>query len=96
MMIPRAIGSKVEAALASQAAVALIGPRQVGKTTLAHEIAKTRPSIYLDLEAAADRDKLSDPALFLDRQVDKAISRFAPTVPSIACPSRRPRRQHPS
>jgi len=28
--------------LASQAAVALIGPRQVGKTTLAHEIAKKR------------------------------------------------------
>lgn len=72
-MIPRAIGSKVEAALARQAAVALIGPRQVGKTTLAHEIAKTRPSIYLDLEAAADRDKLSDPVLFLDRHVDKLV-----------------------
>ena len=52
MMIPRISQSKVEAALARQAAVALIGPRQVGKTTLAHEIAKTRPSIYLDLEAA--------------------------------------------
>jgi uncharacterized protein len=62
-MIPRAIRSKVEAALARQAAVALIGPRQVGKTTLAHEIAATRPSIYLDLEATADRDKLADPVL---------------------------------
>ena len=72
-MIPRAIGSKVEAALARQAAVARIGPRQVGKTTLAHEIAKPRPSIYLDLEAAADRDKLSDPVLFLDRHVDKLV-----------------------
>ena len=59
--------------MARQAAVALIGPRQVGKTTLAHEIAKTRPSIYLDLEAAADRDKLSDPVLFLDRHVDKLV-----------------------
>ena len=64
-MIPRAIRSKVEAALARQAAVALIGPRQVGKTTLAHEIAATRPSIYLDLEATADRDKLADPVLYL-------------------------------
>jgi uncharacterized protein len=73
MMIPRAVRSKVEAALARQAAVALIGPRQVGKTTLAHEIAKTRPSIYLDLEAAADRDKLSEPVLFLDRHVDKLV-----------------------
>jgi predicted AAA+ superfamily ATPase len=41
-MIPRIIGSKVEVALARQAAVALIGPRQVGKTTLAHETAKKR------------------------------------------------------
>ena len=52
-MIPRIAQSKVKAALARQAAVALIGPRQVGKTTLAHEIAKTRSSIYLDLEATA-------------------------------------------
>jgi predicted AAA+ superfamily ATPase len=53
----------VEAALARQAAVAIIGPRQVGKTTLAHQIAEGRPSIYLDLEASADREKLSDPVL---------------------------------
>jgi uncharacterized protein len=72
-MIPRAIRSKVEAALARQAAVALIGPRQVGKTTLAHEIAATRPSIYLDLEATADRDKLADPVLFLGKQTDKLV-----------------------
>ena len=64
-MIPRTARPKIEAALARQAAVALIGPRQVGKTTLAHEIAGTRPSIYLDLEATADRNKLSDPVLFL-------------------------------
>jgi len=72
-MIPRTIRSKVEAALARQAAVALIGPRQVGKTTLAHEIAATRPSIYLDLEATADRDKLADPVLFLGKQTDKLV-----------------------
>jgi hypothetical protein len=41
-MIPRIIGPKVEAALARQAGGALIGPRQVGETTLAHEIAKKR------------------------------------------------------
>jgi hypothetical protein len=72
-MIPRFVHSKVEAALACQAAVALIGPRQVGKTTLAHEIAATRPSIYLDLEATADRDKLADPVLFLGKQTDKLV-----------------------
>jgi len=72
-MIPRTARPKIEAALARQAAVALIGPRQVGKTTLAHEIAGTRPSIYLDLEATADRNKLSDPVLFLDRHADKLV-----------------------
>ena len=53
--------------------MALIGPRQVGKTTLAHEIAATRPSIYLDLEATADQDKLADPVLFLSKQMDKLV-----------------------
>ncbi len=72
-MIPRAARPKIEAALTRQAAVALIGPRQVGKTTLAHEIAGTRPSIYLDLEATSDRDKLSDPVLFLDRHAGKLV-----------------------
>lgn len=72
-MLPRSISSTIEAALARQAAVALIGPRQVGKTTLALEIAKTRPSIYLDLEATADRNKLADPVLFLNRHADKLV-----------------------
>jgi predicted AAA+ superfamily ATPase len=64
-MIPRLAISKVEEALSRQAAVALIGPRQVGKTTLARSLAETRPSLYLDLESRTDRDKLSDPELFL-------------------------------
>ena len=59
--------------MARQAAVALIGPRQVGKTTLAHEIAAGRPSLYLDLEATADKDKLSDPVLFLGRHADELV-----------------------
>ncbi len=42
-------------------AVALLGPRQVGKTTLALHIAEDQPSIYLDLESDADRAKLTDP-----------------------------------
>lgn len=72
-MLTRAITPEIEAALARQAAVALIGPRQVGKTTLALEIGKTRPSIYLDLEAPADRDKLFDPVLFLNQHIDKLV-----------------------
>jgi uncharacterized protein len=53
--------------------VALIGPRQVGKTTLALGLAETRPSLYLDLESKADRDKLSDPELFLKSHEDQLV-----------------------
>ncbi len=72
-MIQRRTFHEVEKALARQAAVGLIGPRQVGKTTLAHEIAATRPSLYLDLESPADRDKLHDAALFFRHHQEKLI-----------------------
>ena len=54
-------------------AVGLLGPRQVGKTTLALEIARTRPSIYLDLESPTDRAKLSEPELYLESHADKLV-----------------------
>lgn len=54
-------------------AVALLGPRQVGKTTLADQIGAGRPSIYLDLEAPADREKLADAALYLSGHDDKLV-----------------------
>ncbi len=72
-MIPRSKMTDLTQALDREAAVALIGARQVGKTTLAMEIGETRPSIYLDLEAMADRDKLSDPAQFLQLHEDKLV-----------------------
>jgi predicted AAA+ superfamily ATPase len=40
--------------------VALLGPRQVGKTTLAQAFRADRPSIYLDPENPADLEKLAD------------------------------------
>ena len=43
----------------------MLGPRQAGKTTLAHEIAAVTESTYLDLESPADRAKLSDAELYL-------------------------------
>jgi hypothetical protein len=47
-------------------AVALLGPRQVGKTTLARQIAAATPgALYLDLESAGDRARLAQPAAFL-------------------------------
>jgi uncharacterized protein len=54
-------------------AVALLGPRQVGKTTLAQQVGEGRPSIYLDLESPSDRSKLSDPVLFLRRHSHELV-----------------------
>ena len=54
-------------------AVALLGPRQVGKTTLALEVASSLDSIYLDLESEADKAKLTDAELFLERVEDKLV-----------------------
>ena len=50
-----------------------LGPRQAGKTTLAEHIAEERPSVYLDLEDAADREKLADAALYLSGHEDKLV-----------------------
>lgn len=72
-MIKRRIRDRVKQALAYQAAVALIGPRQVGKTTLALEIGDELGALYLDLEDRADREKLSEPRLFLERYEDRLV-----------------------
>ena len=53
--------------------MALLGPRQVGKTTLAHQIADGRPSIYLDLESTADRARLAHPQAYLDAHEDELV-----------------------
>ena len=65
-MIPRHAQQQVEVALGRQAAVALVGPRQVGKTTLAIAVADKVDSIYLDLESPADRARLASPTMFLE------------------------------
>ena len=72
-MIPRVIANEVETALQRQAAVALVGPRQVGKTTLALEIGRARDALYLDLEDPDDRNRLAQPALFLDNVADRLV-----------------------
>lgn len=59
--------------IARHAVVGLLGPRQVGKTTLALEIAGQRPSVYLDLESPSDRAKLAEPELYLEAQAGKLV-----------------------
>jgi predicted AAA+ superfamily ATPase len=56
-------------------AVVLLGPRQVGKTTLALTLADTWPagSTYLDLERPADRTRLQDADAFLRAQGGKLV-----------------------
>ena len=72
-MFRRRLQPHLTEALDEAPAVALLGPRQAGKTTLALDIADTRPSIYLDLESEADRAKLATPELYLEQHADKLV-----------------------
>ncbi|MEL6682059.1 MAG: ATP-binding protein [Pseudomonadota bacterium] len=72
-MIVRNHLNRLETALATQAGVVLLGPRQVGKTTLAQDVAEARDAVYLDLERAADRQVLAEPDLYLDEQAGKLV-----------------------
>jgi hypothetical protein len=55
--------------------VGIIGPRQVGKTTLAKELMESidRECIYLDLELPSDQNKLSEPQLFLEQHFNRCV-----------------------
>jgi predicted AAA+ superfamily ATPase len=64
-MINRHLAPSVEAALSDYPAVALLGARQVGKTTLARQIGETREAVYLDIERPSDRQKLTDAEAYL-------------------------------
>jgi predicted AAA+ superfamily ATPase len=72
-MLARQIRALVEQLLEEQAAVAILGPRQVGKTTLAHQIAETRASIYFDLENLEDMAALDEPRALLSRYSDRLV-----------------------
>jgi predicted AAA+ superfamily ATPase len=72
-MIERRIALNLIERLDETPAVALLGPRQVGKTTLARTIGEQRPSLYLDLESDADRARLTEPELYLAQHEDKLV-----------------------
>lgn len=72
-MIRRRLHSRILSLLNDFPAVALLGPRQAGKTTLALAIAESFRAIYLDLESRADRARLSDPELYLADHEDELV-----------------------
>lgn len=73
-MIERELHPAVLGALADNPAVALLGPRQAGKTTLARQIGdQLASSMYLDLESPQDRQKLSSPEAYLLAHEDKLV-----------------------
>ena len=73
-MIERRLLPLIKHSLSEFPAVALLGPRQAGKTTLARIIAGEQAnSLYLDLERPSDLAKLTDPELFLSRHADHFI-----------------------
>jgi predicted AAA+ superfamily ATPase len=72
-MIARRIAVELEELLASYPAVALLGPRQVGKTTLALSVHERLASVYLDLESHSDLAKLAEPELYLEAHADKLV-----------------------
>lgn len=72
-MFPRTIQVHIGELLGQFPAVALLGPRQVGKTTMAQDIAGETGALYLDLEHPADLAKLADPADYLSRHADKLV-----------------------
>ena len=75
-MIPRNIESSLRSRLTTVVpAVVLLGPRQVGKTTLARKVAADWPggSVYLDMERPADRRRLDDADAYLRGQQGKLV-----------------------
>ncbi len=85
-MFTRLADPLLRADLADFPVVTILGSRQVGKTTLVKQIAAENPDgfLWLDLEREADRNKLSNPALFLNTYRDRCvIIDEAQTIPTV-------------
>ncbi len=72
-MIKRQLFDEIVDRLSHTPAVAILGPRQIGKTTLTLQIAEKQSAHYLDLQLEANRARLRDPAPYLEEHRDKLI-----------------------
>jgi predicted AAA+ superfamily ATPase len=75
VIVPRQIQPEVSRLLEQFPAVAILGPRQVGKTTLAVALAEAlrEEALYLDLELPSDRAKLTEPELYLKQHENRLV-----------------------
>jgi len=75
VLVPRQIQPRVSRLLEQFPAVAILGPRQVGKTTLATALAGAfgEEALYLDLELPSDRVKLTEPELYLAQHENRLV-----------------------
>ena len=83
--VPRKLMTHIRERLQHMPAVAILGPRQVGKTTLAKDIVSDYPNAqFLDLENNQDRQILQEPELFFPYQREKLVVideiQFAPEI----------------
>jgi len=80
----RSIYQQLIESLEDYPVVALLGPRQVGKSTLATNLLKVDSKVYLDLELNSDLRKIADPELFFERHKEALICldeiQFAPEI----------------
>lgn len=73
-MVNRLTYNKLQYALQNFPAVAILGARQIGKSTIARQLAASYPdSVYLDLEDSAHLDKLKDPRSFFENNLGKLV-----------------------
>ena len=74
--IRRKLSSKIKTCLNEFPAVAILGPRQSGKSTLAKHLLNEeglKPNVYLDLERPSDLRKISDPEFFFAANREKLV-----------------------
>ena len=75
MNIPRFLYPQLLEGLQTFPVVGLVGPRQVGKTSMARELAAQlgTGAVMLDLERPSDLAKLAEPELFLEPLADRLV-----------------------
>ena len=71
--IRRCLMSTVEEMLTESPAVGLVGPRQVGKSTLARSLVADRDAVFLDLQLAETRAQLAEPTLFFRANAERLV-----------------------